>query len=97
LLRGVEAAKLQSNASLYKVSPLQPAAKPLLIGSIPGQPAEPIAWTHAFGPKQARVFYTSLGHVDDFANPGFRRLLLNATYWALGQTVPPADAPLARP
>jgi type 1 glutamine amidotransferase/nicotinamidase-related amidase len=97
LLRGVEAAQLQSNASLYKVSPLQPAAKPLLIGSIPGQPAEPIAWTHAFGPKQARVFYTSLGHVDDFANPGFRRLLLNATYWALGQTVPPADAPLARP
>lgn len=97
LLLGVDVAKLESNASLYKVSPLRPAAKPLLLGSIPGQPAEPIAWTHTYGPKQARVFYTSLGHVDDFANPAFRRLLLNGTLWALGREIPPANAPIARP
>jgi type 1 glutamine amidotransferase len=35
------------------------------------------------GPKQARVFYTSHGGAPDFANPDFRRLLLNAVPWAL--------------
>jgi hypothetical protein len=29
------------------------------------------------------VFYTSLGHIDDFDEPGFRRLLVNAVLWAL--------------
>jgi type 1 glutamine amidotransferase len=35
------------------------------------------------------VFYTSLGHPDDFAEPAFRRLLLNGILWALRQPVPP--------
>jgi type 1 glutamine amidotransferase/nicotinamidase-related amidase len=97
LLTGVKLDAFSSNGSLYKVSPLKAAAKPLLIGSIPDKPAEPVAWTHSFGGKQARVFYTSLGHPDDFDNPAFRRLLLNGILWAAGQAIPPADAPLARP
>jgi type 1 glutamine amidotransferase/nicotinamidase-related amidase len=97
LLNGVNLGQLIGNGSLYKVSPLKSAAKPLLIGSIPDQPAEPVAWTHSFGEKQARVFYTSLGHPDDFASPAFRRLLLNGMLWATDQPIPPADAPLARP
>ena len=83
ILKDVSPAKLTSTCSLYKVSPLTATAKPLLIGTISGQPAEPIAWTHQFGPKQARVFYTSLGGVDDFKSPDFRRFLLNAIAWAL--------------
>lgn len=97
LLTGVNLGEFTSNGSLYRVSPLRRSAKPLLIGSIPDKPAEPVAWTHSFGGKQARVFYTSLGHPDDFENPAFRRLLLNGILWATGQAIPPADASLARP
>ena len=31
----------------------------------------------------ARVFYTTLGHWDDFKNQDFNRLLRNAIRWAL--------------
>jgi type 1 glutamine amidotransferase len=83
ILRGIDAAKLQGNGSLYRVSPLEPGTHPLLIGTIPGKDPEPVAWTHRYGPKQARIFFTSLGHIDDFDEPGFRRLLSNAVSWAL--------------
>ena len=92
ILTGVDLAQLSGHGSLYKVSPLQPAAEPLLIGYIPDKPAEPVAWTHTFGPKHARIFYTSLGHWDDFTEPAFRRLLLNAVLWCVGRPVPPEDA-----
>jgi type 1 glutamine amidotransferase len=92
VLRGVDAAKLVGNGSLYRVSPLEPGTTPLLIGTIPGKDPEPIAWTHTYGPRQARVFYTSLGHIDDFDEPGFRRLLTNAVFWALDRPVPSGGA-----
>ena len=38
------------------------------MGTIPGQPAEPVAWVNLRGPS--RVFYTSLGHPGDFDDPG---------------------------
>jgi len=83
ILKDVPLTGMSSVYSLYKVSPLVSSATPLLIGTIPDQPAEPIAWTNQFGPKQARVFYTSLGGADDFKAPAFRRLLLNAIVWGL--------------
>lgn len=83
ILQDVRVNALVGHGSLYKVRPLAPTATPLLIGNIPGEQSEPVAWTHTFGPKQARVFYTSLGHPDDFADSEFRRLLLNALRWAL--------------
>jgi type 1 glutamine amidotransferase len=51
------------------------------------KPHEPVAWTnkHIGG---GRVFYTSLGHADDFRIPAFRRLLLNGIFWALDRPVP---------
>jgi type 1 glutamine amidotransferase len=85
ILQGITAAKLPGNGSLYKVSPLEPTAKPLLIGTIPDKPSEPIAWTHTYGPNRAKTFYTSLGHPDDFQNPEFRRLLTNAIAWSLAK------------
>lgn len=83
ILAGIAAGALTGSGSLYKNTPLAKTASPLLIGTIPDKPAEPVAWTHLQGPKQGRVFYTSLGHADDFQNPAFRRLLVNGVAWAL--------------
>ena len=84
ILAGISAGALLGNGGLYKNTPLEKTATPLLTGTIPEQAPEPIAWTYLQGPKQGRVFYTSLGHPDDFQNPAFRRLLLNGVAWALG-------------
>lgn len=84
ILKGISVARLIGAGSLYKVSPLEASTSPLLIGEIPGQPAEPIAWTHLYGPRRARIFYTSLGHPADFKNAEFRHLLANGVAWALG-------------
>jgi nicotinamidase-related amidase/type 1 glutamine amidotransferase len=88
ILRGVEVGKLVGNGSLYKVAPLVESATPLLIGTIPEQAPEPIAWTNLAGPQRARVFFTSLGHIDDFSNPAFRKLLVNGLFWALEDPYP---------
>jgi type 1 glutamine amidotransferase len=64
---------------------LENGTTPLLMGTIPGAPPEPVAWTHTYGSEQARVFYTSLGHPDDFKNAEFRRLLLNGVEWAIAR------------
>jgi type 1 glutamine amidotransferase len=85
ILNGVTAAHLIGNGGLYKVSPLADDTTPLLIGAIADQPAEPVAWTRRQGTKAGRVFYTSLGHPDDFQNPEFRHFLVNAVVWALGK------------
>ena len=85
ILKGIALARLTGAGSLYKVGPLESGTTPLLMGAIPGQPQEPVAWTHLYGEKQARVFYTSFGHPDDFKNAGFRRLLLNGVEWAIGR------------
>lgn len=80
ILKGVEL-PLLSNGSLYRANPLAASVTLLLVGTIPDQEPEPVAWTNRY--KNSRVFYTSLGHPDDFANPQFRRLLLNAVLWAM--------------
>jgi len=45
-------------------------------------PMMPIAWTRTY--KDARVFTTTMGAATDFVSTGTRRMLVNATYWALG-------------
>jgi nicotinamidase-related amidase/type 1 glutamine amidotransferase len=89
ILRDVDLAHLEGRGTLYKVSPLAPTTTPLLVGSIPGESTEPIAWTH-LSPSGGRVFYTSLGHPDDFTQPAFEQLLRNAVYWAAGIDIPAA-------
>jgi len=88
ILEGVEPSFV-SRGSLYKTSPLASSTRPLLVGEIPGHPAEPVAWVNLRG--SSRVFYTSLGHPDDFANPSFRRLLRNAIFWTIGRQPPALD------
>ncbi len=89
LLRGLDLTGFASRSSLYRSGPVAPAAEVLLWGEIRGQPPEPVAWTHRYGPRRARVFYTSLGGPEDFDTPAFRRLLLNGILWALDRPVPP--------
>lgn len=86
ILTGVDVASLVGQGTLYKVNPLATSATPLLTGTIPETPTEPIAWTN-LTKEGGRVFYTSLGHPDDFAEPAFQRLLRNAIDWAAGRDV----------
>jgi nicotinamidase-related amidase/type 1 glutamine amidotransferase len=83
ILTGVDPGRLVGKGSLYKVSPLADAATPLLIGSIPGESPEPVAWTHVTA-AGGRVFYTSLGAPGDFAQDDFVRLLRNGIDWVAG-------------
>jgi putative membrane-bound dehydrogenase-like protein len=85
IVRGIET-PFTSEGSLYKTSPLAASARALLLGTIPSQPAEPVAWVNVT--NSSRVFYTSLGHPADFENTSFRRLLQGAVLWALNREPP---------
>jgi type 1 glutamine amidotransferase len=89
ILRGVT---LTFSDKLYRTSPLNPDATALLMGEIKDRPAEPIAWTHTYGPNDARVFYTSMGVTSDFKNEHFSRMLVNAMVWATHNRVAPATS-----
>lgn len=86
ILRGVAVSELIGHGGLYKNTPLKTGTTPLLMGTLPGAETEPVAWTHFYGEKKARIFYTSMGHWDDFKLPAFRRFLLNGIVWALEKT-----------
>jgi type 1 glutamine amidotransferase len=75
--------KIQTTSWLYKTSPLSEKAKPLITGMVENSDEpQPVAWTHQ-SPSGGRVFYTSLGHQDDFDSQFFQQLLLNAVHWSL--------------
>jgi type 1 glutamine amidotransferase/nicotinamidase-related amidase len=74
---------ITSKGSLYKTRPLKSSATALLTGVIPGADPEPVVWTNTHG--KSRIFYTSLGHEDDFKNESFVRLLSNAVEWCLAE------------
>src|SRR5262249_15981057 len=71
--------------SVYKTTPLAASATPLLMGSIPNQKEEAVAWVNLY--KKARVFYTSLGYREDFDNPQFVLLMHNAARWTTGMRI----------
>jgi type 1 glutamine amidotransferase len=76
--------RFESRSWLYRVE-LAPGCRPLLHGD-PIEPEDaptpgPVAWTRRAG--ASRVFYTSLGHPDDFRSTAFRGLLVNAARWCL--------------
>jgi type 1 glutamine amidotransferase len=81
ILRGVTG--FVSDGSLYKNTPLRAGSIPLLRGVIEGQPPEPVAWTHEY--HGSRIFYSSLGHPNDFKNDSFVNLLHNAMEWTLNK------------
>ncbi len=96
ILKGVK--DLWGPSDVYGITTLEGDAKPVVMGQVlkgmkqsdepaPGKELVPIAWTKTFTGDQgktSRVFMTTMGHSDDLFNEGFRRLLVNACYWALG-------------
>ena len=80
LLEGV--AEFRSAGSLYRNTPIATDAS-LLMSASTDEHDEPVTWTrtHAGG----RVFYTSMGHQEDFEEPNFLRLLANAVLWCGGR------------
>jgi type 1 glutamine amidotransferase len=85
ILAGLDAKNWQSTGSLYKNEHIDKSCTVLLTGERLGEQKDPqpVAWVRSVGDKKAKVFYTSLGHPEDFDQPQFRQLLLNAVQWAV--------------
>jgi type 1 glutamine amidotransferase len=67
---------------MYRQRPLTDTTTTLLMGRWSTEdPDEPIAWTNTY--EGARIFYTTLGHPDDFQTEAFNRMLSNAVHWTL--------------
>ncbi|MCS7024681.1 MAG: ThuA domain-containing protein [Bryobacteraceae bacterium] len=92
ILTGV-AAEFHVRSWLYRVLPKWPPAdaERLLMGKCvnPNKPAEdnPVAWTwrNRYG---GRVFFTTMGHPEDFSVEPFQRLVVNAIHWCLDRKPP---------
>ena len=96
ILRGV--GDIWGESDVYEITSLSGDSQPLvqgqvLLGMQPSSPSDPskkqmpIAWIKTYigeTEKNDRVFMTTMGHVMDFKNEGFRRLVVNACYWAMG-------------
>ncbi len=96
IVRGID--EIWGPSDVYGLTTLHGDCKPLVMGQVltgmnptdkpnPDKQLVPVAWTKSFtgtAGKTARVFTTTMGHGDDFNNEGFRRLMVNACYWALG-------------
>jgi type 1 glutamine amidotransferase len=96
IVKGVQ--DIWGPSDVYALTTLQGDCKPLILGQVlagmnptdgpnPDKKLVPVAWTKSYMGtvgKAARVFATTMGHGDDFKNEGFRRLMVNACYWAMG-------------
>lgn len=85
-------------SDVYGLTTLNGDCKPLIMGQVlsgmnpedkpnPDKKLVPVAWTKTYTGdkgKTARIFATTMGHAGDLQNEGFRRLLVNACFWALG-------------
>jgi len=95
ILRGVKNMWVQCGG--YNADPLKPSkvlamAQPLLGMEPDSQPDPeykpvPGAWTrtyHGDSGKPGRVFTSTYGASNDIENEGYRRMLINACFWAVG-------------
>ncbi len=87
ILKSVPGEAMKVTSTLYKSHNLSKSTTVLVEGWLDGKDErEPVAWTNTY--QGGRIFYTSLGNVDDFKSPAFRRMLLNAIFWAQERQVP---------
>lgn len=87
IVAGMAREEFATGGSLYEVRPLEEGTTVLLEGRAETiKKREPVAWTFT-NIHGGRSFYTSLGHVDDFANPVFVTFLKRGIDWALGTTL----------
>jgi type 1 glutamine amidotransferase len=97
ILRGIAPGDIWVPTDVYKVRlPLSEGSEPVILGQVvegmkpsdppvegaQNHPMMPVAWTRSY--RGGRVFTTTMGSAQDLLNDGFRRLLLNACYWAVG-------------
>lgn len=82
IMQGVEPVEWHSKGSLYNAAPIADDAVLLQEGTVPDV-VEPVTWIREATDGRGKVFYTSLGYPDDFKEPAFRQLLVNAIDWAL--------------
>jgi type 1 glutamine amidotransferase len=97
ILRGIASGSIWVPTDVYKVRPPLPeGSQPLVLGQVLegmnetdapvdgplNDPMMPVAWTRSY--RGARIFTTTMGSAQDLLNASFRRLLLNACYWAAG-------------
>ena len=96
IVRGCE--DIWGPSDVYGLTTLEGDCTPVIMGQVlvgmdpkdkpnPDKKLVPVAWTKTYKGetgKASRVFTTTMGHVDDLKSEGFRRLLVNASYWGLG-------------
>ncbi len=91
ILKGVK--DVWGPSDVYAITALSGDSQPLLMGQVlngmtpdaapdTSKRMMPIAWIKTY--KDARIFDTTMGHPGDFENEGFRRMVVNACYWAVG-------------
>lgn len=79
VVAGTGIGRFRSDGELYRSRELAESTRTLLIGraEVEGdEVSEPVAWTNTY--RGGRIFYTSLGHPEDWEEDAFRRLLLQA-------------------
>ena len=96
ILKGVK--DIWGESDVYGITTLSGDSKPLVLGQVlagmtptsppnPNKQPVPVAWVKTFtgeSGRTARIFMTTMGHAQDFKNEGFRRMVVNACYWAMG-------------
>lgn len=96
LVKGAE--DIWGPSDVYGLTKLLGDCQPVIMGQVlvgmnptdkPNEKKElvPVAWTKSYtgtSGKASRVFTTTMGHAGDLQSEGFRRLMVNACFWALG-------------
>jgi nicotinamidase-related amidase len=80
IAKGLSKANFHTPAWIYRVGPLEKDTTVLLEGRWADDvPPQPVAWSRSR--EGGRMFYTSLGHAEDFKQPAFTRMLKNSIDW----------------
>ena len=96
IVRGCE--DIWGPSDVYGITKLSGDSRPVVLGRVlsgmdpddapaPEKEQLPVAWTKTHTGAEgiaARIFTTTMGHSYDFKSEGFRRLLVNASYWCMG-------------
>ena len=96
IVKGID--NIWGPSDVYGLTTLAGDCKPLIMGQVlsgmgpkdkpnPKKKLVPVAWTKTYTGekgKTARIFTTTMGHGGDLESEGFRRLLVNACFWAMG-------------
>ncbi|MGE5294267.1 MAG: ThuA domain-containing protein [Solirubrobacterales bacterium] len=95
-VKGVD--KVWGPSDVYGLTTLNGDCKPVLMGQVllgmnpddkpnTNKKPLPVAWTKTYtgeSGKTSKIFTTTMGHAGDLKDENFRRVLVNACYWAVG-------------